>query len=596
MRAPERWLAALLGGAALLAWPVIGQEPEVPVEAPAPPRSLLPEGFDAAPEPAPEPVAPADSPDDGAPLGPAAPRLSPLLPAQTEIEEPADPFDVPAATGRPIDVAGPLGPGVTGPGGGYGPLLFQNANGPFLATLMRRMTAPVASRWSAIVLRRALLTEATAPAGISPADWLAERAALLLRLGEIDGAKALIDWAPIDRYSPRLYQVAGQVHLAAADLAGFCPIAATGASLSRDPLWPLAQAMCAGMEGDDISAARLFDQLRKDEKVDEFDILLAERVATISGGGGRAANVAWDLTDRLTPFRYGVATAASVTIPPNLIATLRQPGAAGWLARAPAQTPEARAGALRTAAALGAVSGSDVAGARALSGDPNDPDDPAGRLRLATTGTRLADRLTALRAIWASETTPAGRYGALIESAGAAARLPVAGDAAGDAADIVAALLSIGLDRSAARWANSSDPRVWALLAAGAPDGAVSVTPATFEAWYEAEQARDAGRAKARAALLLGALEGLGRASGDDWDDLRAETGLTPLANGWTRALDAAAGARRTGAVAVLAGTGLQGDWSAVPPQHLRAIAAAYVRVGRGFEARMLAAEAVTRG
>jgi hypothetical protein len=47
--------------------------------------------------------------------------------------------------------------------------------------------------------------------------------------------------------------------------------------------------------------------------------------------------------------------------------------------------------------------------------------------------------------------------------------------------------------------------------------------------------------------------------------------------------------------VIVLAATALQGKWSDVPPAHFQHLIAALVRVGRGAEARMIVAEAVTR-
>jgi len=62
------------------------------------------------------------------------------------------------------------------------------------------------------------------------------------------------------------------------------------------------------------------------------------------------------------------------------------------------------------------------------------------------------------------------------------------------------------------------------------------------------------------------------------------------------RAIDAAAAGRRTGEVVILAATGLQGDWRDVPPLHLAHIVAALRRIGRSAEARLIAAEAVTRG
>src|SRR3546814_14703439 len=52
------------------------------------------------------------------------------------------------------------GPGTTG----FPQDAFGSASGPYLTTLMQRLDTPVASRWVAIVLRRALLSSVpTAP-------------------------------------------------------------------------------------------------------------------------------------------------------------------------------------------------------------------------------------------------------------------------------------------------------------------------------------------------------------------------------------------------------------------------------------------------
>jgi hypothetical protein len=47
--------------------------------------------------------------------------------------------------------------------------------------------------------------------------------------------------------------------------------------------------------------------------------------------------------------------------------------------------------------------------------------------------------------------------------------------------------------------------------------------------------------------------------------------------------------------VALLAATGLQGGWADVPPAHVEAIVAALMACGRVTEARLFAAEAITR-
>jgi hypothetical protein len=127
--------------------------------------------------------------------------------------------------------------------------------------------------------------------------------------------------------------------------------------------------------------------------------------------------------------------------------------------------------------------------------------------------------------------------------------------------------------------------RAWALLAAGT--GGVPVSRREFSDWRSATGASDH-----QAAMLLAALAGLGLA--DDWSGERSDL-LPATVNSWTRAIDAAAAGRRPGEAIILSATGLQGAWKDVPPLHLFHILAALNRVGRGAEARLIAAEAVTR-
>ncbi len=582
--------ATLIAG--LVAWPVIGQQGNTDAAVPPsesdaavrPAKSLLPQGFDG----------PAVKGSEVAPAEPAAPGALPtgLVPPPAPVgHQPGDAFAVPQATGRDIAIFGPLSTSA----GGYGSEIFARSRGVFLAGLARRIATPIGSRWAAITLRRALLSESQAPVGIVPGDWVAARAGLLLRIGEIDGAKALTDAVPIDRYTPALYRTAAQVALAAGDLAGLCPIATTGQALSADPLWRLAVGMCAALQGDDITAAGVFDALRADRNaVEPFDVRLGERVATLAGGAGRASNIDWAESPALTPYRYGVAVAAGVAIPPAKLEALG-PARFGWLVRAPGLAPDIRLAALRPAAMLGTMSATElVSSVAALSPGDAGADTRAGELRTAFAGGSMDDRRAALRAIWASASGD-DRYGALIESATAAAHLPIDAASAADSADIIAALLSAGSIDAARRWwpiADKADAKVrsraWALLAAS--EAGVAITPAAFRDWRSASGVDARG-----ASLLLAALSGLGRTRDSGWDSLEREL-LPASANSWTRAIDAAGDAGRTGEVAILAATGLQGDWSGVPPLHLYHIVAALVRTGRPQEARLIAAEAMTRG
>ncbi len=579
-----RTAAAVAGVALLLALPVGGQETEAP-------RSLLPPDAEAAPAtPAIDPAV--------APTGDVAPLLPVFAPPGAATEDSPDAFGTAAASGGDISVAGPLREG--GVGGGYGLQTFGGSNGRLLIGLMQRMNAPVASRWAHILLRRALLSQSAAPDGVNPADWVAARASLLIRMGEIDGAKLLVDAVPVDRFSPALYRVAGYAAYAAADIGAVCPLAETGAALTRDPIWQLSIAMCSAMQGDDLTAAQVFDELRSDNRVDAFDIRLGERVATLAGGGGRATNIAWDEAPVLTPYRWGVATAAGVPVPADKLATLG-PARFGWLVRAAPVGADIRSVALRPAAVIGVLSGDDlvsaVAAAAAGQGDDAIAGTPAGRLRRAFAAASAADRLTALRAIWGTGNDGVSRYAALIESAPAVLRIAPSDAASNDVASMIAALLAVGAEPAAGRWrvvaqngSSAAKAQAWALLAVSA--GGVAIDRAAFKTWRS-----DAGpdATPHRAALLLAGLTGLDRARGSDWDTLRGEL-LPETANSWTRAIDVAAAAGRTGEVIVLAATALQGSWRDVPPAHLRHLVAALSRVGRGHEARMIVAEAVTRG
>src|SRR3546814_9391307 len=99
----------------------------------------------------------------------------------------------------------------------------------------------------------------------------------------------LVQAVPLDRYTPRLYAVAAQVALANADIGGLFPIADVGESLSRDELWSMARAMCAGLSGDKSLAAALTDRARQRQALGHVDLPPVERIAPAGTGKiGRA--------------------------------------------------------------------------------------------------------------------------------------------------------------------------------------------------------------------------------------------------------------------------------------------------------------------
>ncbi|MFC3712223.1 hypothetical protein ACFOMD_06560 [Sphingoaurantiacus capsulatus] len=588
------WKAALAASVATLATvialPVIGQEA---------PKSILPEGFDDAPPPPVAPAAPVPGTQPAAPAatpeGPAilAPGLADTAPA---ISVGPDPL-LSAPTSRNVDFVGWLSPQA----GGYGPNIFAGTNGRFLDGLLKRLDAPISSRWVHIVLRRALLSEVPTPAGARPADWVAERAWALVRMGEVDGAKRLVAAIPVDRYTPRLYAVAAQVHLAAGDALGLCALAPTAITLSKETLWPLANGLCAALEGDDLTAATTFDGLRNREAASPFDISLAERLATAASGTGRAANVEWNEVTKLNVYRFGLSAAGGVAIPEELAAKA-SPAVQAWLLRNPSTTLDRRLAAAPTAAALGVSSAAEMVRVHSAYAADMDPfafeASPSGRLRAAFVARSADDRMTALRTLWARGNNERERFGAKILTAQAAARFPVDDAHVEAAPELVESALSAGYTNAAMRWWPLADDeggsvrdRVWALVALADRTGSIPADTGRFDDWFGSEKSRvGEKRATYRAQLLAAALSGLGR--GSDWDEMLDDLEVAPLDNAWSRRLDAAAQGRRIGEVAILAGIGLQ---RGVPPRHLQKIIAAYARVGLQTEARMLAVEALTR-
>ena len=599
--ANRRWLAGGALGFALAAFaiPAIGQEQ---------PEQLLPPGFgDPAPAPAPEvPPPPGTAAPDGTAPPAAAPADLPPLPGVEEADADAEkteeelaalqPPDLPPEAERNPDLVGVLTPD----NGGYAPTQWGSVDARFASALMRGTAAPIASRWASILLRRVLLTQAPTPAGgVDGADWVAERAWLLLRMGEADAARLLVSSVDVDDYSPKMFEVAQQTALATADPAAMCPLATRVPAQADQTSWDLARAMCASLTGDNGTASAIIDTARRRSRARGIDLLLAEKVVGV-GGGRRAINIQWDGVSDLTAWRFGLANAVNVAIPDALYGTVG-PHVRAWAYRAPMIEPIARLDYAVWAASLGVLSSGAYVDLVAAVYDTQDPDESdatlAGRLQRAFADEREEERVEALRALWREPTDAAGRYARLVLTAGAAARVRPSEERAGDSAALIAALFAAGHDDSAARWGEVVDELpngddAWALLAVGAPRRVVTTDRGRAAAYVGA---LDEGSAKR--AFLVAGLAGLGRLSADDVQNLASDYELPlGLRNRWTDAIDRAAAADQPATVALLAAAGLQTRaWAAVHPAYLMHIVAALRRVGLEPEARMIAAEAITR-
>ena len=483
---------------------------------------------------------------------------------------------------------------------GLGDAPWGTVNGPFASTLMRRMNTPLASRWAHIALRDALLARARAPVNVNPVDWVAERAWLLLRMGEADAAQMLVAGVDADRFTPKMVQVGVQSALATSDPAALCPLE-EGIRKYDPGIRALVQAMCASLAGQPEQASAMIDQARRYGRIGGADLALAEKVVG-AGANGRAATIEWEPVDSLTAWRFGLSTGTGM-LPPDRLVNASPTQLRAFLARSPLLSPQQRLPSAMIAAGLGVFSAQTMVDLYSQIYDATDNSDlgdtDAWQLRQAYVGKDAETRLAAIRKLLGIGKDALQKEAARALVARAATFVTPSSDLASDAPELISAMLAGGYDQAAARWipaVNGMDSedsdRCWAMLALAAPNIA-DVGNSRITSFIRRDKSRD----RVRSALLVAGLAGLGRISTDDANSLnrRYNLGLGHVTS-WTTMIDAAATRGQPGTVLVLTGTGFQTpNFDRVPSAHLYHAVAALSRTGQGFTARMIAAEALSR-
>lgn len=620
-----RRISLLLGGAALAltsAFAIAQDSPE----------SLLPPGFDKPrPSRAPATPAPAAAPASvtkssgnsssgggsvSVPVIQAVPGASasavPVLPSGIKVptlkelaEMTPDELDellglkpksdMPAAARRSMKQVGVLGAGEGGMPAGS--LARQNA--ALIEAALDKNNGRMVSRWGHILLRRALASRLDTPAGMNPADFTAKRAALLLRMGEGDVARALVQDVDAANYSPALIQTAMDTYAFTADITGICPVVSVHGGVRKDADWRVLRAICQSFQGDSTAGMTQLDRLEGGKVWPKIDILLAQKYAGAAGKARRAVTIEWDGVNDMTPWRYALTIATGLEPPAALMRDAPRRYAysaalapmAGLPARAAGADQAAAAGILSSAAMVDLYS--QIYAQDDISGDWSAA---AETLRTAYTAPTAGDRMAAIRQLWDGGSTPVTRYSRQVLTAFAAARMPVAAEFADDAPDLIASMLAAGLDQNALRWAPQADvgSPAWAMLALAAPARGTPVDGAALNSF----QGNDDSDGSRKSQFLLAGLMGLSRVDDGAARDFSAELGLDlTRQTRWTQMITQAADANNSALVALLAGVGMQGDgWNRMTGLHLYHIVAALNRVGLGAEARMIAAEAVARG
>jgi hypothetical protein len=585
------------------------------------PESLLPPGFDQpAPTASPSPRGTA-RPAPGGPGGSnaAVPVVQPLpgvavgaaprAPAGPSIADQLDPAllqelidaqrpraDIPAQEARSLVRAGLLDESE----GGFAPDDTRVLNGSYVRALLEGTKGPLVSRWGSILLRRALVSRLTVPAGMNGADWVALRARVLLRMGEVDAARALVQQVDSGAFTPALENSALDAYLATSDILGACPIAAITAAGRQDAEWQMIRQICRSFEGEGAAAMAELERLRRrgvGGGYQNVDLLLAQKYAGSALESSKAVKIEWDKVEELTPWRYALSLAVGLEPPKALLDKVGHrfdPIAA----RAPMLPLADRADAADFAASRGILSSaalvdlwSQIYGDDDVEGDWKDK---SAKLRQAYVATEPSARLAAMESLWGDQSNLQRLYSRHVLTAYAAARMPVNADFADKSGDLIASMLAAGLDRNAGRWLSvvKEGSQGWALVVVGTP-GNGQVGSGALSTFHGNDASKDGARSK----MLLAGLYGLGRVdravaagfAGDLGVDLNRQTR-------WTRAIHAAADSRNQALVALLAGVGMQGEsWTQMTPLALYHIVSALRRVGLEPEARMIAAEAVAR-
>ncbi|WP_395623962.1 hypothetical protein [Sphingomonas daechungensis] len=563
----------------------------------APTNSAAPATPAAPAQPAPTSPTPSAPPAEG--VGESETGVVELDTEEAADQPPPTPVEMPGFARRDSRLVGRLDPVDLG----LGASPWKGASGAFLASLMRRMDTPVASRWAHIALRNALLARAVAPRNVNPVDWAAERAWLLLRMGEADAGRMIIANVDVDRFTPRMFQVGVEGALANADPAALCPLQ-DGIQKADPKIFQVVDAMCAAMAGEPEQAAAQVDAARRRGRMTGIDLELAEKVVGAGGNTNRAVDIKWDPVDRLDTWRFGLATATGMTFPDRLIDAAPSQMRA-WQAAAPVIAPSDRLASAQIAAGLGVFSSQAMADLYSTIYDSTGPDDLPGtdawQLRQAFVGKDVETKLAAMRKLWGSEKdyleleaarATLGRAATLIEPDKALQT---------DAPNLVASMLAAGFDKQAARWSQAASQmddqyadQVWAMLALGAPDGAgIDVSAGRINSFID----RDNSEGKKRSALLVAGLAGLGRIDQETAGRISGRSGLRlDRRSPWTRMIDRAAAFGQAGTVLVLTGTGFQSPtFDGLPPAHVYHSIAALKRTGQDYIARMIAAEALAR-
>ncbi len=510
-------------------------------------------------------------------------------------------FDIPLSGRRSLDIIGVIDERE----GGFPVGSTHYLNGRFVEGVISKTRGRFVSRWGHILARRALSSRLATPVGMNGADWAAIRAQLLLRMGEANAARAMVQSVDSGNFTRALEDAAMASFLATSDPVGLCPITALTAAGRPGWEWDLSRAICSSFSDEGSSGMAQLDRALRRGTGNKIDILLAQKFAGAAINARRAVKIEWEGVEALTPWSIGMSFATGIE-PPE---ALRQSAGATYsltAVRAPMLSLASRAAAADVAAARGVLSSqamidlySQLYAARALNGggaaEADEWTKRSETLRAAYFSKAAGDRFEAIRTLWGDGTDPERAFSGLVLTSYASARLSPSNDLSDSASALIASMLTAGLDRNALKWAPflSVGSEGWGLVVLANPARATQVTGEGLNAFADNDDSEGALRSR----FLLAGLMGLQRVDPAAASNFAEKMGIDlNRQTRWTRAIDAAAASDNPALVSLLAAFGMQAErWDRMTPLHLYHIVSALRQVGLEAEARMIAAEAVSR-
>lgn len=499
-------------------------------------------------------------------------------------------FDIPAAARRGLTRVGVL----SAPEGGLPPLSLAKQPASIVNAALAGTKGPLVSRWGHILLRRALVSRLEAPAGMDPVDFAALRAGVLNRIGEYGAARALVQDVDTNNWNSDLTTQALAAYVATADLVGACPAVRLQGSQRDDPHWQLLESICDAFAGQGAQANSDLNRALARNIAPDIDVLLAQRYAGAAGLGRRAVTLEWKGVTDMNPWRFALATAVGAEIPPDLVDNAG-PYYQLVSATAPMLPLAQRAAGVELASSEGILSSEAMVDFYAQIYADNqiegDLSQTSVELRDAYAARTPEERIAAMKSIWGDGKD----YSRIVMTAYAAARIPVS-DAYSDAApQLIASMLTAGLDRNAQRWASlvPDGSQGWALLLLSRPQAGQSAQSDQMDTYIGDDESAHQRKSK----FLLAGLAGLGRINQAESAKIAAKLSIDiAKRTKWSQLIDEAAAVNNQALVAYLAGVGMQGkSWDQMTARHLYHIVSALNGVGMGAEARMIAAEAIAR-